>query len=122
MVLKDWLKKKENCIIALVVSIILALIAGLCFDYYYDLNDDVLMKDILAGVYTGTPEGSAYGIMKNYQNPLSTLIPVRSKVKNLLFAGQNVNMHGVLGVTLTSLISCSELLGEEYLAKKIGNS
>ena len=60
--------------------------------------------------------------MKNYQNPLSTLIPVRSKVKNLLFAGQNVNMHGVLGVTLTSLISCSELLGEEYLAKKIGNS
>ena len=72
--------------------------------------------------YTGTPEGSAYGIMKNYQNPLSTLIPVRSKVKNLLFAGQNVNMHGVLGVTLTSLISCSELLGEEYLAKKIGNS
>ena len=71
--------------------------------------------------YTGTPEGSAYGIMKNYQNPLSTLIPIRSKVKNLLFAGQNVNMHGVLGVTLTSLISCSELLGEEYLAKKIGN-
>ena len=27
------------------------------FDYYYDLNDDVLMKDILAGVYTGMPEG-----------------------------------------------------------------
>lgn len=72
--------------------------------------------------YTGTPEGSAYGIMKNYQNPLSSLIPIRSKVKNLFFAGQNVNMHGVLGVTLTSLICCSELLGEEYLAKKIGNS
>lgn len=72
--------------------------------------------------YTGTPEGSAYGIMKNYQNPLSTLIPIRSKVKNLFFAGQNVNMHGVLGVTLTSLLSCSELLGEEYLAKKIGRS
>jgi phytoene dehydrogenase-like protein len=72
--------------------------------------------------YTGSPEGSAYGIMKNYQNPLSTLIPIRSKVKNLLFAGQNVNMHGVLGVTLTSLLNCSELLGEEYLAKKIGNS
>lgn len=72
--------------------------------------------------YTGTPEGSAYGIMKNWQNPLSTLIPIRSKVKNLLFAGQNVNMHGVLGVTLTSLLSCSELVGEEYLAKKIGNS
>lgn len=31
--------------------------AGVSFDYYYDLNDDVLMKDILAGVYTGEPEG-----------------------------------------------------------------
>ena len=27
------------------------------FDFYYDLNDDVLIKDILSGVYTGTPEG-----------------------------------------------------------------
>ena len=29
------------------------LIIGSLFDYYYDLNDDGLMKDILAGVYTG---------------------------------------------------------------------
>ncbi|MDO5665325.1 MAG: NAD(P)-binding protein [Bacteroidia bacterium] len=71
--------------------------------------------------YTGSIEGSAYGIMKNYQNPITTLIPIRSKVKNLLFAGQNVNMHGVLGVSLTSMLTCSELLGEDYLAKKIGN-
>lgn len=34
----------------------LFLVAGMGFDYYYDLNDDVLIKDILAGVYTGTPE------------------------------------------------------------------
>ena len=36
---------------------VLGVFAALRFDYYYDLNDDVLMKDILAGVYTGTPEG-----------------------------------------------------------------
>lgn len=30
---------------------------GICFDFYYDLNDDVMMKDIMAGVYTGTPDG-----------------------------------------------------------------
>ncbi len=27
-------------------------------DYYFDLNDDVLMKDILSGAYTGVPEGN----------------------------------------------------------------
>lgn len=27
------------------------------FDFYYDLNDDVMMKNIMAGVYTGTPDG-----------------------------------------------------------------
>lgn len=57
MAFKEQLKQRENFIIALAVPVILALIAGLYFDYYYDLNDDVLMKDILAGVYTGTPEG-----------------------------------------------------------------
>jgi hypothetical protein len=30
---------------------------AVCFDFYYDLNDDVMMKDIMSGVYTGTPDG-----------------------------------------------------------------
>lgn len=29
---------------------------GIVWDFYFDLNDDVLMKDILSGQYTGTPE------------------------------------------------------------------
>lgn len=57
MELKDRLKRNQNWIIALLVVVGLGIFAGCRFDYYYDLNDDVLMKDILAGVYTGTPEG-----------------------------------------------------------------
>lgn len=57
MEIKSTLKKNENCLIALLAVIVLGVFAGIQFDYYYDLNDDVLMKDILAGVYTGTPEG-----------------------------------------------------------------
>ena len=53
---KNWLSKNENRLIALTVTAILILFVGWRFDYYYDLNDDVLMKDILAGAYTGTPE------------------------------------------------------------------
>ena len=51
------LKKNENWIIALGAVAVIGVFAACRFDYYYDLNDDVLMKDILAGVYTGTPEG-----------------------------------------------------------------
>ncbi|MBP3737034.1 MAG: hypothetical protein J6I56_08440 [Lachnospiraceae bacterium] len=38
------------------LMLLLAFVLALRFDYYFDLNDDVLMKDILAGVYTGVPE------------------------------------------------------------------
>lgn len=69
--------------------------------------------------YTGTPDGSAYGLVKDCRDPLRSMISPRSKVGNLFFTGQNVNEHGVLGVTLTSVVTCSELLGMEYLTKKI---
>ena len=70
--------------------------------------------------YTETPEGSAYGIAKNYRNSLATLIPPRTKIENLYLTGQNLNVHGMLGVTLTAATTCGELLGVEYLSKKIG--
>lgn len=40
------------------------------FDYYYDLNDDTTIKDILSGTYTGTPSG--YSIQMLY--PLGSFI------------------------------------------------
>lgn len=72
--------------------------------------------------YTGSPGGSAYGIMKDYKNPLVTLVPSRTRIPNLFLTGQNLNVHGALGVTLTAMLTCSELLGQEYLARKIGDA
>ncbi|MBD5462113.1 MAG: hypothetical protein HDR24_03490 [Lachnospiraceae bacterium] len=57
MDIRNQLKKNENWMIALAATAVLCLLVGMRFDYFYDLNDDVLMKDILAGCYTGTPEG-----------------------------------------------------------------
>lgn len=54
---KAGLGKKENTVWAVGFCVLLFVALSLCFDFYYDLNDDVLMKDILAGVYTGVPEG-----------------------------------------------------------------
>ena len=69
--------------------------------------------------YTGTLEGSIYGIMKDSNNPLKSFILPRTKIPNLLLTGQNINLHGVLGVTIGSLLTCGEFLGFNNLLKKI---
>ena len=72
--------------------------------------------------YTATPEGSAYGIVKDCRNPMVTLMPARTRIGNLLLTGQNLNIHGCLGTVVSSAVTSSEILGMEYLAKKIGNA
>lgn len=56
--------------------------------------------------YTGTFCGSAYGICKDFDHLMSTMLPIRTPVPNLLLTGQNVNFHGVLGVTVTAKMTC----------------
>jgi all-trans-retinol 13,14-reductase len=68
--------------------------------------------------YTATPKGSLYGILKDIDKPNETQIAVRTKIPNLLLTGQNVNLHGVLGVSITALATCAELVGMEYLLNK----
>jgi all-trans-retinol 13,14-reductase len=69
--------------------------------------------------YTGTWQGSAYGIQKDYKNPMKTLILPRTHLRNLLLTGQNTNIHGVVGVTIGALLTCSEILGKKYLMAKM---
>ncbi len=47
-----------------------AVVVGLLYDYFFDLNDDVLMKDILSGAFTSMPE--AHNIQMLY--PISYVI------------------------------------------------
>lgn len=59
--------------------------------------------------YTATVQGSAYGIRKDCHNLMTTLLTPKTPIKNLLFTGQNLNLHGVLGVSITSLLTCAQL-------------
>lgn len=72
--------------------------------------------------YMGTSDGAIYGIAKDYTDPLRSFISHRTKLPNLLLTGQNVNMHGVLGVAISALVTCSELVGLPYLLKKIDDA
>jgi len=71
--------------------------------------------------FTGTPEGSMYGIEHDYRNALVSSVLPATKVPGLYFTGQNINLHGVLGVTIGSILTCSEIFGVEYLLNKIRN-
>jgi all-trans-retinol 13,14-reductase len=69
--------------------------------------------------YTGIPEGALYGVLKDCNDPLKSLISPRTKIPNLLLTGQNVILHGVLGVTISAVTTCAELVGLSYLVQKI---
>ncbi len=69
--------------------------------------------------YINTPGGSMYGVSKDALDPLRTFIPPKTKVPNLFFTGQNLNMHGVLGVTIGAVTTCSEILGHDVIMEKI---
>lgn len=71
--------------------------------------------------YIGAPEGAAYGIEKDHNNPYKTIILPKTKIPNLYFTGQNLNMHGALGVTIGAVLTCAEVLGYKYLLDKIRN-
>ena len=69
--------------------------------------------------HNGVPDGSMYGIEHNYKEPLITTILPATKIPGFYFTGQNINIHGVLGVTIGAVLTCGEILGLEYLLKKI---
>jgi all-trans-retinol 13,14-reductase len=71
--------------------------------------------------YTGTPGGSMYGIQKDFNDPSGTSVLPVTRVPGFYFTGQNTNIHGVLGVTIGSVMTCSSILGNKYLLKKISD-
>lgn len=64
MQIAKFCKKHENCILALAAVACMMLVVGLRFDYYYQANDDIYIKNILSGAYTGTPE--SHNIQMHY--------------------------------------------------------
>ena len=69
--------------------------------------------------YIGNEDGSLYGLTKDFREPLKTFISPRTKIPNLFLTGQNINLHGVLGVTISSVLTCAQIVGMEYLIDKI---
>ena len=69
--------------------------------------------------YISSAEGSAFGIRKDYNNPMYTVLTPRTPIPNLLLTGQSLNLHGVLGVSMTSFLTCAEILGMDKINEEL---
>lgn len=72
--------------------------------------------------YLGTADGSLYGVQKDYKDALKTMITQRTKLTNLYLTGQNLNLHGILGVTISAVMTCGEILGLDWLLEQINKN
>ncbi|MGL1886404.1 MAG: NAD(P)/FAD-dependent oxidoreductase [Reichenbachiella sp.] len=69
--------------------------------------------------YLNIVDGGLYGISRDHNAPLQSQINTKTKMKNLFFTGQNIILHGVLGATISAVVTCGEILGKQYLVDKI---
>jgi all-trans-retinol 13,14-reductase len=69
--------------------------------------------------YTGSPEGSAYGLIKDSEEPIKSHVLPKTKIPNLFLTGQNTNAHGMLGVSTGALITIAHLTDINTIIKKI---
>jgi all-trans-retinol 13,14-reductase len=69
--------------------------------------------------YLAMPEGSMYGVVKDCNDPLKAFISPSTRLRNLYLTGQNMNLHGILGVTMSALVTSAELVGMDKLVNDI---
>lgn len=72
--------------------------------------------------YIGNDDGSMYGVLKDHQHPLRSFVPVQTKVPNLFLTGQNLNLHGIVGVTISALATATHFVDRVELIDRIKNS
>ena len=60
-----------------------------------------------------------YGIAHDIHLGVACRVPHRTKIPNVLQTGQNINSHGILGVSVGTIVTCSELLTAEHIHKQI---
>lgn len=69
--------------------------------------------------YTGTEDGSMFGVAKDINAGAAGRVPYKTKIPNLFLAGQNVNSHGMLGVIVGTIVTCSELVPADRIYSQI---
>jgi len=72
--------------------------------------------------FYGNKFGSNYGFQKDSNDLMLSQMSVFTKVKNLYLTGQNVNIHGFCGVSITAIETAEALVGHNEIVKKISKN
>lgn len=68
--------------------------------------------------YNLVPQGSAYGLRKDWNMPLLSVLSPQTQLRGLLLTGQSLNLHGLLGVSMTSLLTCGAAVGMDKIREE----
>lgn len=69
--------------------------------------------------YVSTPDGSMYGIQKDFKNTHKTQINTKTHIPNLFLTGQNIVFHGILGATIGALVTSFNFVDNKQVVEKI---
>ncbi|HJO61236.1 MAG TPA: hypothetical protein QF571_00220, partial [Desulfobacterales bacterium] len=67
--------------------------------------------------WVNSPGGSAYGILRSYEQLLEASILNRTSVKGLFLSGQNIMAPGILGTILGSFATVKLIVGRDRFFK-----
>lgn len=62
--------------------------------------------------YLGNRHGSLYGIARDSNNLMQSQFTIRTRLSNLYLTGQDINIHGLVGVSLTAIATAETILGQ----------
>ena len=69
--------------------------------------------------YVGSPDGSAYGIMRSVKQLLQTTFLNRLSIDGLFLGGQNIMAPGIMGTTLGSFAVAQKIMGQERFSHAV---
>lgn len=69
--------------------------------------------------YNGTTRGTCYGMHSSVLTLAQTTLAPRTRLSNLFLTGQDVNFHGMVGTTLTAVLSAEAIVGRNVIVDKI---
>ena len=83
----------------------------------YNISTPLSFRD-----YIGNSDGSLYGKISDFNNIASNYVSHKTKIPNLFLTGQNLNLHGMLGVSMSSIITSAEFVGLKHILNEINNA
>jgi all-trans-retinol 13,14-reductase len=69
--------------------------------------------------YLGSPKGSIYGIAMDANEAIKYIFSSKQRLENLYLTGQNLNLHGIVGVSVSAIVTCSEILGQSNILNQL---